>query len=352
MEELTTCGSPARPDRRAAQLSLRRDGRTRTVDIHCHISIAGAETCWAPFVEKFALGKFSNPLTEKVQTAQFETVARKLGSLDARLADMDALGIDVQVVSPTPTNAIYASPVEPALAGAKIMNDGIAAAVGRHPDRFVGMGIVPLQHPEIAVAEMRRCRDELGLRGIEISSHVNGSELSDPAFHPFFATAEEMGMLLFLHPMGTTHGQRLKEHYFNNVIGMPLESALAVGHLIFDGVLDRLPGLKICVAHGGGYIPAYWGRMDHAWHVRPDARTKIAKPPSHYLRQLYFDTLVFDRKQLRALVDSHGADHLCLGSDYPFDMSQTDPIGFHSELSEEEQTWILGGTAAKLLQLT
>src|SRR5690606_13278543 len=213
-------------------------------------------------------------------------------------ADMDRLGIDVQVISPVPTQYYYFAEGDLGREAARIVNDGIAAAVARHPERLAGMGTVPLQVPELAIAEMKRCVNDLGLRGIEISSNVAGRELADSTFRPFFAAAEEMGVLLFLHPLGFTHGQRLSEHYLNNLIGNPLESAIAVAHLIFGGVLDAHPGLKLCVAHGGGYLPTYWGRMDHAWRARSDCRQHISRPPSEYLRRLYFDTVVYDRRHL------------------------------------------------------
>jgi aminocarboxymuconate-semialdehyde decarboxylase len=236
--------------------------------------------------------------------------------------------------------------------GARIINDGMAAAAARHPERFVAMGVIPMQAPGLAIEEMRRCVRDLGLRGIEIGSHVNGRELSDANFRSIFAAAEELGVLLFMHPLGFTHGERLRQHYFNNVLGNPIESTIAISHLIFDGVLDRFPGLRICVAHGGGYASHYWGRMDHAWRARPDCRVHITRPPSHYLRQLYFDTLVFDQAELRFMLDTYGADHLCLGTDYPFDMSEPAALGFHAGLSASDQERVLGGTAAKLLGLT
>jgi aminocarboxymuconate-semialdehyde decarboxylase len=198
---------------------------------------------------------------------------------------------------------------------------------------------------------MKRCVNDLGMRGIEISSHVAGRELAEPEFRPFFAAAEELDVLLFMHPLGFTHGQRLSEHYFNNLIGNPIESTLAVAHLIFGGVLDRYPGLKLCVAHGGGYLPTYWGRMDHAWRARADCRQHISKPPSEYLRQIYFDTLVFDRRQLEFLLETYGAEHLLMGTDYPFDMAEPDPVGFHGGLDEIDRAKILGGNAARLLKL-
>ena len=136
---------------------------------------------------------------------------------------------------------------------------------------------------------------------------------------------------------GFTHAQRMSEYYFNNLIGNPLESTLAIGHLIFGGVLDRYPGLRICVAHGGGYMPGYWGRMDHGWRARGDCSEHCQHEPSSYLRKLWLDTLVFDQDQLDSLVRTHGADKLCLGTDYPFDMSEPDPVGFHARLDEADK---------------
>jgi aminocarboxymuconate-semialdehyde decarboxylase len=321
------------------------------VDIHCHLNIPAADELMRPHVAAHTFHAFSCPASDEVNRQQFRQIAGKLNVVDERIADMDRLGVDVQAISPVPPQMYY--DVEPDLGrqAARLVNDGIAAAVARHPDRLVGMGTVPLQAPELAILEMKRCVNELGLRGIEISSHVAGRELAEPQFRPFFAAAEELDVLLFMHPLGFTHGQRLSEHYFNNLIGNPIESTVAVAHLIFGGVLDRHPGLKLCVAHGGGYLPTYWGRMDHAWRARSDCRQHISKPPSEYLRQVYFDTLVFDRKHLRFLVDTYGPEHLLMGTDYPFDMSESDPVGFHAELDGAAREKILGGNAARLLKL-
>lgn len=294
---------------------------------------------------------FSSPASDKVNGQMFADIGPKLNGIDARLADMDRLGVDVQAISPSPGQYFYFADAELGRETSRTINDGIAAACAQHPDRLVGMGTVPLQAPELAVAEMRRCVNELGLRGIEISSHVNGKELASAEFRPFFAAAEELGILLFLHPLGFTHGQRLSEHYLNNIVGNPIESTIALSHLIFEGVLDDLPGLKLCVAHGGGYLPGYWGRMDHAWRARADCRQHIGRAPSSYLRQVWLDTLVFDRGQLDALIASHGADHLCLGTDYPFDMAEPDPVGFHAHLEETVKAKISGLNAAGLLGL-
>lgn len=352
MSEMMRC-APAGHDRGEPQpMRLRKKGKTKVIDIHCHLNIPAADAVLRAHAgNASALAQFSSPQTDAVNRAQFGQIGPKLNSVDTHLADMDASGIDIQAISPMPGQLIYVVPPDVAREGARIINDGMAAAVAKHPDRLVGMGLIPMQEPELAVQEMRRCVHELGLRGIEVSSHVNGHELSEPQFRPIFAAAQDLGVLLFLHPLGFTHGERLRRHYFNNVIGNPIESTIAVSHLIFDGVLDRWPGLKICIAHGGGYASHYWGRMDHAWRARSDCREHISKPPSHYLRQLYFDTLVFDKAELRLLLETYGADHLCLGTDYPFDMSEPDPLGFHAELSESDREQILGGTAARLLRL-
>lgn len=331
---------------------VKKDGVTRVIDIHCHLNVPAADAVLRPYAAgSDVLRQFSSPQTDAVNREQFAQIGQKLNSIDAHLTDMDATGIDIQAISPLPGQLLYVAPAEVAREGARMTNDGIAAAVAKYPARLVGMGIIPLQAPELAIVEMRRCVRELGLRGVEIPSHVNGRELSSPELLPVLRAAEELGVLLFLHPLGFTHGERLKQHYFNNLLGNPIESTIALSHLVFDGVLDRLPGLKICVAHGGGYASHYWGRMDHAWRVRADCREHISKPPSHYLKQLYFDTLVFDPAELRFLVEVYGADHLCLGTDYPFDMSEPDPVGFHAGLSAAERQKIMGGTAARLLGL-
>lgn len=323
------------------------------VDIHAHLGVAaavaivGRENAGPPP----ALARYSSAETDEVNARQFAEIGPRLGSVELRLADMDRLGVDVQALSPNPGQFYYHLDAEIGRAASRVINDTIADAVGKHPGRFVGMGTVPLQDAGLAVVEMRRCVTELDLRGIEISSNVNGRDLHAEELRPFWAAAEELGILVFIHPLGFDRGERMSEFYFNNLIGNPLESTLAIGHLIFGGVLDRHPGLKICVAHGGGYLPGYWGRMDHGWRARADCSAGCRHEPSSYLRKLWLDTLVFDREQLRSLVRTHGAEQLCLGSDYPFDMAEPDPVGFHADLDDADQAKILGLNAAMLLGL-
>jgi aminocarboxymuconate-semialdehyde decarboxylase len=344
---MSTCGHERRP------IPVSQRGKHLVVDIHAHLNIPAADAMIRAQIDNPPNPlAFTSDASKAVNGKLFAAIGPKLNGVDARLADMDRLGVDVQAISPSPGQYYYFAPPELGRDAARMINDGIADAVALHPDRLVGMGTVPLQNTEMAIAEMRRCVGELGLRGIEISSNVNGEELAAPSRRAFFAAAEELGVLIFLHPLGFTHGQRLAEHYLDNIVGNPIESTIALSHLIFSGVLDAYPGLKLCVAHGGGYLPAYWGRMDHAYRAREDCRAHITREPSSYLRQVWLDTLVFDQNQLDALVTCHGSDRLCLGSDYPFDMAEPDPVGFHARLDDAMQQQILGGNAAALLGLT
>lgn len=345
-ELITTCGHCRQP------IPVSQRGKHLVVDIHCHLGIPAAEgLIRAQIANPPSPLAFTSDASKAVNGKLFAQIGPKLNGVDQRIADMDHLGVDVQAISPSPGQYYYFAPPELGRQAARMINDGIAEAVARHPDRLVGMGTVPLQNTEMAVAEMRRCVEELGLRGIEIGSNVDGEELAHPSRRAFFAAAEELGVLLFLHPLGFTHGQRLAEHYLDNIVGNPIESTIALSHLIFEGVLDAHPGLKLCVAHGGGYLPGYWGRMDHAFRAREDCRQHITQEPSTYLRRVWLDTLVFDQDQLDSLVRTHGADRLCLGSDYPFDMAEPDPVGFHARLDPEAQAKILGVNAAELLGL-
>jgi aminocarboxymuconate-semialdehyde decarboxylase len=191
---------------------------------------------------------------------------------------------------------------------------------------------------------------------VEICTNVNGKELTHPelGLEKFFARAEELGILLFMHPLGYTQADRLTQHYFNNVIGNPLDSTVAVSHLIFDGVMARHPKLKVLVAHGGGYVAHYWARMDHAWRARPDCRTVIKRPPSKYLEKFFFDTITHDPEMLRRLIDRFGAEHVLLGTDYPYDMGDEDPLGTLGQikrLPKAARELVAGGNAARLLKL-
>jgi aminocarboxymuconate-semialdehyde decarboxylase len=273
----------------------------------------------------------------------------------ARLADMDASGIDVQVISVSPSQYHYWA--EPSLAKTiwTAAHRGVAAVVEAAPTRFAGLGLVPLQHPGLCVEALEDAVLNAGLTGVEISSFAPGQsgsktvELSDDRLEPFWARAAELGAVVFLHPFGCSLDERLDRFYLSNTVGQPAENAVALSHLIFAGVLDRNPGLKLVAAHGGGYLPTFLGRSDHAWQMRPEARG-CAEPPSNYLSRIWFDSLVHTPQALRALVEVVGPERILLGSDYPFDMGVADPLQRLQEagLAESAAALISAGNAARL----
>ncbi|MFI6930382.1 amidohydrolase family protein [Streptomyces sp. NPDC050287] len=236
----------------------------------------------------------------------------RLTEVAVRLAAMDAQGVDIQLVSPSPSHYHYWAGPRLAEKVCRLANEGTAAHCAKAPARLHGLGLVPLQHPDLAVEGLDHALAQ-GLRGVEISSHAPGPggtrevELSDPRLAPFWARAEESGALVFLHPFGCTLDERLDQWYLSNTVGQPTENAVALSHLIFSGVLDRHPDLKVIAAHGGGYLPTQIGRSDHAWRVRPDAQG-CAREPSSYLERLYFDSLVHDPDVLRELVRAAGPE--------------------------------------------
>jgi aminocarboxymuconate-semialdehyde decarboxylase len=331
---------------------------TRTIDLHCHALVPAVERLVADTPQKLAepaiqLQTIGAASVEYNQRAMLPAAGPKLTTLELRLHDMDAMGVDIQVVSPSPTQYYYWSDLELAREIVRTTNEGIAALCARQPDRLVGLGSVALQHGELAASQVTHAMRELGLKGVEISTSVNGLELDDPSLAPFWRRAEELGCLVFIHPFGTSLGERVNRFYLQNVIGQPLETTIALSHLIFGGVLDRHPGIRIVAAHGGGYLPAYAGRSDHAWHGRPDAHT-MQHPPSDYLRRVWFDTLVYTPAALRRLIDQVGVSQVVVGTDYPFDMGDYDVhalVASVTDLAPADQDAILGGNARRLLGL-
>ncbi|HUZ67083.1 MAG TPA: amidohydrolase family protein [Beijerinckiaceae bacterium] len=330
---------------------------TPTVDVHCHIVVPSAAAHAGPHVDpsKIPLALFSNDATRSINAQQDRDRDEIMyGDVDARLRDMDRMGVDVQVVAPAPNQCYYALDRKIAEKAHQLTNEGVADYVRRRADRFVGLGTVTLQEPELAAKELASIMGPLGLKGAQIITSVNGEELSDPRFHPFFAKAEELGAFLMMHPNGFTEGKRFAHHYFNNTIGNPLETSVALHNLILSGTLARFPNLKLMAVHGGGYLPSYSGRIDHAWGAREDAHGELPLPPTHYLRQVYLDTVVFSSHQLAYLLDLFGPDHLLMGTDYPFDMGEYDPIGHIAGLDGMDETTLsalCGGNAIRALDL-
>jgi aminocarboxymuconate-semialdehyde decarboxylase len=329
-------------------------GKWFTIDIHCHVTSVKAATMVEgnEAVSRWFLETQANPRSQHVNRQNAVRTRMQGTSAEQRIADMDLMGIDIQAISPAPRQTYYGADPDLGQATARTINDEIADIVGRHPDRFIGLGTIPLQVPELAIAELERLHKSLGMRGIEIMTHVAGDDLSDERFRKVFRRIEELGLLVFMHPDGFTDARRFTEHYFANVIGNPLDTTVALHHLIFGGVLEDCPGLKLVAAHGGGYLPAYAGRIDHAASARPDTGEKLKEMPGMYLRRLYFDSLVYTHAQLEYLVAQFGADHILVGTDYPADMGETDPVGFIEGtpgIDDATRRAILGGNAARLL---
>ncbi|HVH76622.1 MAG TPA: amidohydrolase family protein [Stellaceae bacterium] len=353
---LFTCRPPGMPIPGHFPGPAHARGKWFTLDIHCHVRcekaaemVEGNEA-----VSRWFLETAANPKSREINRQNGVRTRVQGMSAEQRIADMDHMGIDIQAISPAPRQTYYGADPELGLAAARATNDFIAEICGRWPDRFTGLGTVPLQAPDLALAELDRLHKSLGFRGIEIMTHVAGEDLSAERFRRIFARCEELGLVVFMHPDGYTEPRRFFEHYFANVIGNPLDTTVAVHHLIFGGVLEDCPNLKLVLAHGGGYLPAYSGRIDHAASARPDCCEHLKRMPSEYLKRLYFDSLVYTRHQLEYLVAQYGADHVLVGTDYPADMGEVDPVGFIERaqgLSEPEKAAILGGNAARLLDI-
>jgi aminocarboxymuconate-semialdehyde decarboxylase len=326
------------------------------VDIHCHYlntEVAAKVAHLNPGQHEPSV-KFANALTRETNVKQMKDRAPRLTDIAVRLKHMDRMGIDIQAVSPAPNQTYYWTDAGMGQELARAVNERIAQIAAQWPDRFIGLGTVPLQDSGLAVSELEYAVRKLGLRGVEINPSVNGMDLTDVKLNleNFFRKAEELDIVVFMHPIGYTQGERLMDHYFNNVIGNPLETTVAASHLIFDGVMERHPKLKVVLPHAGGYLAHYWARMDHAWKARPDCRTVLKKKPSSSLEKFYFDTITFDPTMLKQLIERFGADHVLLGTDYPYDMGVEDPLGFInrvSGLNSANKDKITGRNAARLL---
>lgn len=329
---------------------------TVTIDIHCHVFSPECDELARPMFspEKDPFLYYSGQVSEAYNRNHLIEILPKLTLPDERLRDMDRMGIDIQAISVAPPQYFYWTEPDLGVKLVTMQNDNLARIVAEHPDRFVGLGTVPLQDVRASLDELDRIADDLGFRGIEICTNVNGVDFDDPRFVPFFERVRDLDLLTVVHPNGFTHAERLAEYYLINTIGMPLDSTIFLARMILGGVFERFPDLKVCVAHGGGYLPSYPARSDHAWRVRADVRENIPHPPSSYLRRVYFDTMLYDTFELSALIKRYGSDHVLLGTDYPYDMGESDPVGLICSvegLSDNEVRMVLGGNAARLLRL-
>ncbi len=318
--------------------------RIKTIDVHAHCQFREA-------------GAVLGDEGARVQLPPVNNAEAAFIEIEKRLAAMDSQAIDMEVLSINPF--WYGKDREIAGTIVKIQNEKLAELCASKPDRFAAFASLTLQAPDLAVQELETAVKKQGLKGAAIGDIVNGAEFADPKFHPVWAKAEELGVPLFIHPQSTPElAKRLAGNgWLSNTIGNPLSTTIALSHLIFEGTFDRFPGLKVIAAHGGGYLPSYADRSDHACLVGPkgcNPEIKLKKKPTEYLKQIWFDSLIFTPEAIRHLVAQVGSSQIVVGSDYPYpwEMAPVDHIFASTSLSDEEKADILGRTAAKLFGMT
>ncbi len=333
---------PARAQARRREVVVN-GRRVKTVDVHAHCAVPQALEL----------------MNQKLGGRALRTDLDMATEAALRLRTMDEQGIDVEALSINPN--WYRTDRDLATRIIQIQNEKLAEACAAHPERFVAFATVALQFPDLAAQQLEEGVKKYGLRGAAIGGNVAGDEISDPKFNPFWAKAEELGVVIFIHPQGDGATSQLAARfkgngYLSNVIGNPLETTIALSHLIFEGTLDRYPRLRIIAAHAGGFLPSYAGRSDHGCPTRPDlcpggTHGTIKRAPTEYMRQLFYDTMVFRPEGVRHLVQEVGASQLMVGTDYPYPWTRTaiDLILETPGLSDDDKVAILGGTAARLL---
>ena len=327
------------------------------IDLHTHI----VPERWEDFAARYGGGKWPRLVhrdacrgTIMTGDVVFREVDDRSWRPERRIEDMDRLGVDRQALSPPPVMFCYWAEARAARAFARMQNENVAAIVSRHPRRFVGMATVPLQNTALAIEELQHARERLGLSAVEIGTCPGGRDFDDPVLFPFFAACRDLGVAVFVHPAAPLVGQeRLTKYYFPLIVGNPLETAVAISKLIYGGVLERLPDLRICFAHGGGAFPFTLGRLDYGWSVRPEGPESIPRRPREYARLLYFDSLTHSPSNLRFLIAEFGAERVVMGSDYPFDMGSPDPVAAIGEagLDPAARALVEGEAAAAFLRL-
>ncbi len=327
------------------------------IDIHTHI----LPKQWPDLKKKYGYGGFVQLEHDGPGCARmlrdgelFREIKQNCWDAGTRLAECDRVGVHMQVLSTVPVMFSYGARPAHALDLSRMLNDHIADLVQRHPARFVGLGTVPLQAPDLAIAEIERCTTELGLAGIQIGSHVNDWNLDDDQLFPVFQAAEALGAAVFVHPWDMLGKERMPKYWLPWLVGMPAETALAICAMIFGGVFDRLPGLRIAFAHGGGAFPGSIGRIEQGYRTRPDlCAVSHNGNPRQYLKRFYIDSLVHDARMLRYLIDLMGAERIAMGSDYPFPLGEQFPGGLIESIAFDAaaRERLLSGTALEWLHL-
>lgn len=286
----------------------------------------------------------------RVRLAPFRAI---LGDMDARLAAMDTAGVDVQLLSSWIDLTAYALDADQGAAYSRQLNQILSDEAARHPGRFLALGTAPLQSPRQAAEELRHAVQDLGMVGVQIATTVDQTDLDQAGLDPFWEAAEALGCLIIIHPCNPLAGVDLTRNFLDNMVGRPAESSIAVGHLLFSGVLERYPGLVVCVVHGGGFVPYQLGRMQRGFDAAPHLTAKhITTSPSELASRLYYDTVLHDAQALAFLVDRMGADHVVVGTDYPFEMGDPSPLATVdsiSGLTKDQRHQILEGNISRIL---
>lgn len=321
------------------------------IDTHAHIIVpeilreANPSEEWRPRVSWENGKQFIEYGPKRIGSATREFVdAEKI------LAEMTKSGVDAVLLCPWVSLVRYEANASESLGSCQVQNDALIGLTEKYAGRVSALGMVPLQDVEISIQELERIM-QLGLKGVEIGTNISGIYPGDVRFRAFWEACESLGALIFIHPVEGGGRAELRDYYMWNVIGNPMDTTIAAGHLILSGVMDAFPRLKILLAHGGGTLPYIHGRLDRGYKTRPEINKVISKPPTEYLKQFYFDTIAHDATVLRGLVDLVGADHVLLGSDYPFDMGNENPADLvrAANLGTENEKKILGENASKLL---
>ena len=321
----------------------------RAIDIHAHYFPQAFLDALAQHGKAHGYDYRQTPDGFAIGPVQY---AKKFTDLDLRLAEMDERGVEMHALSLTAPMLYWAEP-EAQVALARAWNDAASEAHKAHPQRFVGLATLPMGDPELAVDELDRVASLQGIRGVYLGTNIEDRDLDDPRFTPVFERIEALNLPGFLHPLKTLdRSDRMKPYYLANIIGNPLDTAIACAHLIFGGVLDRFPNLEICLPHAGGVVPILIGRWDHGAKVRKEL-AHLKRPPSDYLRRFTYDTVAHSPKVMKLVIDEVGIDRIMLGSDYCFDMGYTHPVETVDGLglNDKERHSVLRGTAARVLRV-
>ena len=326
------------------------------IDVHGHIVVeeilrsSAHDESWRPEISRGAdgrqmlctNGKNEGPIPK--EAVDWATV----------IENLDATKVDVMAVSPVPPLLFYDLDAKTGLYGCQVQNDAIAGAVAQYPTRLAGLGVVPLQDVDLAVKELERAVGDLKMPGIEIGTNILGTYPGDPSLRPFWAAVQDLDAFVFVHPYTPFGADHLRVYHLVNLVGFVSDTARSIADVVLSGLLEEFPRLKLCFSHGGGTAPYILGRWDHGFEARTETKVKTDTPPSELFKHLYFDSITHSDRALQFLVDTVGADHIMIGSDYPFDMGPAEPVRSVEQnplISESDKAKIMGGNAERLLKL-